>query len=487
MSAKPNSNEVIVKLTNIAIPPRRGIPWSCLFLKWPKSSWWSPGQYLIPYFFHLLLHVNTGQATALTISIFELSGLAGFYFFFKKTGFSSLITACSLAFIAIQQAFIIPHIFYNGGEVLLFGFEGWFLYGCVAIKKPGIKLLVFVLLSGWIGFFCKSSFLWIYFSGLTCLWIQLSIHKNTLITYIKNGIWIAVPSITSLAAIFIFFLSKGENPSTVSTGFKLTWETFNFPLASPMLAGFSVDDMLRGLIFHPIGHTYNTTFIVIVLILLAALSLFLMLNIIRAVPQHNYRLFIIVFYAASILFFSWVFLRQLNISYESRHFRIIGLILTPGVIYLFGRFRIIYQVLFGLICVVIAVSSYGLFIKGYLFNKNISARGTSGIAQEYIDQPSLNYVMRLDRQNKHAIFAFTSAELGLEINHNRVITLDVPNPRLKFDYDDYTYDGHAGPLYIILPADYIGTKAAMIKKFFPDYGSFTEIRLSPKYVLYATK
>ena len=116
-------------------------------------TWWSPGQYLVPYFIKIITGLTAGKATALVITLFELSGLTGFYAFFRKTGFTPIISALSLVFIACQQAFIIPYVFYNGGEVLLFGFEGWFLYGCVATKKVNLKLLVFVLLSGWIGFF----------------------------------------------------------------------------------------------------------------------------------------------------------------------------------------------------------------------------------------------------------------------------------------------------------------------------------------------
>src|SRR5471030_1103081 len=121
-------------------------------------SWWSPGQYLVPYFFKSVLRINVGQASALTIVLGNLSGLAGFYYFFKKIGFTKIIVAGALLFIVCQQVFWLPYAFYNGGEVLLFAFEGWFLYGCIAITKPGIKLLLFVLLSGVLGFVCKSSF-----------------------------------------------------------------------------------------------------------------------------------------------------------------------------------------------------------------------------------------------------------------------------------------------------------------------------------------
>jgi hypothetical protein len=450
-------------------------------------TWWSPGQYLIPYIIKSILGINTGKASAITIILFELSGLTGFYVFFKKIGFTPIISAISLAFIATQQAFLIPYVFYNGGEVLLFGFEGWFLYGCISLEKPGIKLLAFVLLSGWIGFLCKSSFIWIYAAGLLCLWLRLCVNKASIGNYIKNGIWIAVPAVLSLAAIYIFFLAKGSNPVSTSAGYDLSWQALSFPLGSPLLAGFSVDDLAHGLVFHPWGAMFTPGHIAVILSILAIISLVLVISIILYVPKNNYRLFVMVFYTASILFFGWVFIKQLSITYEGRHFRIIGLLIVPGTIYLFSKFKPAWQILFVVLCAGIAITNYSYFIKGFIFNKNVSAHGSSGMSQQYIDQPSLNRIMQLDKENNNAIFAFLSPDLGLEILHNRIITIEPPPPGIPIDFDDYEYDGHAGPLYVLLPATYNGTLAATILKFFPGYSDFKAEKLSRGYMLYSAK
>lgn len=87
-------------------------------------SWWSPGQYLVPYAFKLLLGINTGQASALTITLCQLLGIWGFFSFFKKIGFTPLISALSILFIASQQFFVVPYVFYNGGGNIAFCFSG---------------------------------------------------------------------------------------------------------------------------------------------------------------------------------------------------------------------------------------------------------------------------------------------------------------------------------------------------------------------------
>jgi hypothetical protein len=447
-------------------------------------TWWSPGQYLVPYTFKLLFGINTGQASTVTVTLCQLLGIFGFYSFFKKIGFSPLISAISVLFIACQQFFVVPYVFYNGGEILTFAFTGWFLYGCTALKVTDWKLVLFVLFAGWIGFICKSSVMWAYAGGLFFLWLRLSLSQKKISEWIKNGIWIAVPAIIAISTIYVFYLSKGENPASAAGHLKLDWKTFSFPIASPLLAGFSVDDLSHGLIYHtgkPIFADYQA---VIVLLLVALLSLWLVISIIRKAPGQNYRLLIIIFYTVAIFFFGYAYLRQMAISYEARHFRIIGLIIIPGTIYLFSQIKAPYRALFGLIWIGIAFTSIVYLIKGCAHNKNKSAHGVSGIAQQFIDQPSLDKIMTLDRQQKNATFVFVSKDIGLEITHNRVLNLEPISNDLKIDLDDYEYDGHAGPLYIILPDSYAGPKEKMILKSFPDYKGWYGTMLSDKYVMY---
>src|SRR6202012_2394523 len=302
----------------------------------------------------------------------------------------------------------------------------WFLYGCLSIKKSGWQLLLFVLLSGWVGFFCKSSFIWIYAAGLLCIWLRLSAinNKMNIPSSLKTGILLAIPAVISLACIYIFFLSKGDNPAAASTGFKFGLQTFSFPLGSPIISGFSVDDVMHGLLFPTFTPFLTPGHTIVVVVVLAIFSVALIGAIIRYVPKNDYRLFLMVFYVVSIFFFSWAYLRQLTISYEGRHFRIVGILIVPGMIYLISKIKSAYQVTFGVLCAALAFTNYAFFVKAYTFNKNVSARGTSGMAQEYIDQPSLNYIMKLDKQNKQAIFVFTSADLPLEIVNNRAINID---------------------------------------------------------------
>jgi len=180
-------------------------------------------------------------------------------------------------------------------------------------------------------------------------------------------------------------------------------------------------------------------------------------------------------------------MRQLNISMESRHFRIIGLLISPGVLYLVSEFRKpAYKLLFLLVVAGIAFQSFSYIIHGYQINSK-AARGITGIAQPNIDQPSLNQVMKLDREKRGATFVFVGDDLGLEIWHNRFIALQPIGDDLKIKIDDYKYDGHAGPLYIILSETYNGPKEKIVMKCFPGYKGFYVSMLSKDFVLYEAK
>ncbi len=446
-------------------------------------TWWSPGQYLVPYFFQLITGLNLAHGIVIATILAEFLGLAGFFYFFRKIGFSAGIASVSLLFIVSQVVFMVPHVYYSGGEILLFAFEGWFLYGCVALNRADWKLFLFVAFAGFTGFFLKSSFLWMYGAGLFCLWVRLGESKGELAVRVKNAFWVGVPAAIAIAVIYLSFIAKGDSPISGAKGLSLTAETFTYPLASPILSGFSLDDMLNGLVDHFGKPMFSQQWVLIILIAAALLSVALVWFIVRRIPNSSYRLFVIVFYAAAALFFGISYLRQLNISMEARHFRVIGLLITPGVIYLAARLKTGYKIAFGLIFLWIAAYSFSYLVNGYKINHKL-ARGVTGIAQPNIDQTALNQVMKLDREKRGITFVFIGNDIGLELQHNRYLSLPPISDSLKINTDDYEYDGFGGPLYIILPETYNGPKEKLVMKSFPNYAGWNVTMLDNDYVLY---
>jgi len=464
-------------------------------------SWWSPGQYLLPYLFKTLLKVDTGHAISLTVISCSLIGLGGFYMLFKHLGFTKWLAAISVAFIATQLFFIMPFVYYTGGEVLLFAFMGWFLYGCFYFKKIRWPVLVFVFLGLLIGFFSKSSVLWMYVAGIACVWMNVSINetlqlqsainynpigwpgfKKRFKIWLLNGMLLAVPFICAFAIIYIFYLSKGPNPAT-GTGILLVKpETFGFPLASPMLSAFSIDELFNGLIYQPDRPTISYHWAILILFILVFFSLLFILLISRFSPGKKYLTAIITLYIFGVVFFSYMFLKQAAISYEGRHFRIIGLLAIPGIVYLFFRSKV-GRVLFFIIWIVFIYIGF-IFFKGEFKANKQASRGNSGISQQLYDEATMREITTIDRAHKDAIFVVMSSDIAAEINNNRVITVDTESIT-DSDGSKLRYTGKSGPIYILMPGEYVtnGMKEGIINSF-TGYHKFAFKQLSPDYYLY---
>ena len=325
-----------------------------------------------------------------------------------------------------------------------------------------------------------------YAAGLLCLWIRLAAPNGNNFYGLRLPLWIGVPAAVALAAIYLGFIARGESPASVSYGFKLTWETFAYPMASPLLAGFSVDELLRGLEVPIVNSLLSPQWNFVILLLAALLSVLLIVAIVRYLHNSTYKLFLITFYAAAIVFFGYSYWRQLDISMEARHFRIVGLLLTPGVISLVAGLKPGFKTLFAIAVAGIAFCSFSFLLRGVETNAS-NAKGILGVAQPNIDQVSLNKLLKLDKENSNLTFVLIGDEIGLELLHNRIIPLQPIGDDLRIDTGDYVYLGHGGPLYIEMPKDYSGAKEKMILKSFPGYKTFDRQPLSPRFELYTAK
>lgn len=446
-------------------------------------AWWSPGQYLLPYLFKFLSGLNIAHATVIATFFSCFTGIIGFYLLFLKWGFSKIVSALSIAFIVLQQFYFEPFIFYNGGETILFAFIGWFVLGCFSFRKINWKLLAFALISGWIGFFCKASFLWMYAAGLCCTWINISIQEKGFYQWIKNGLIISLPAIISLLFIYKYYLSRGPGPASVREGFHFSLNAFIFPLASPTLSGFSLDEVFGGLLYHAGPAVLDARIISAILCVLAILTIAIIVVLNSSMLSLQYKIGLTIFYTTSVLFFGYLFLERADVSMESRHFRILGLILIPGVFYLVSRLGTLYKTFFIVLAVSIILLGFRFLISGWQKNHSVGARGNTGFAQLNIDQPSLDYLEKLDQENNNALFAFKNPDTGLEIVHNRIITLSWGEPEFKLS--EVSFDGHAGPVFVLVPvADTSLINAGSLQNIFPEYSAFTSKLLTKNYILY---
>ena len=101
-----------------------------------------------------------------------------------------------------------------------------------------------------------------------------------------------------------------------------------------------------------------------------------------------------------------------------------------------------------------------------------------------VAQISLNQIISFDNVHRNIIFVFIGNDIGLEIQHNRIITLPPIAEDLKIDTDQYKYCGHGGALYIVLPRFYAGKREEFILNAYPAYKRFKHSNLSNYYELF---
>jgi len=460
-------------------------------------AWWSPGQYLLPYFFKLLLNINTGHSVSLTVALCDILGLVGFYKLCRRLNFNARVAAVSTAFLASQLFFTSTFTYYTGGELLLFAFTGWFLNGCFLFEKVSWRLLLFLFLAAFIGFFAKSSFLWVLAAGTACCWINISFletaglqvsgnlkstnaNEKRVLIWAKNGLVLAIPFISALVMFYVFYLSKGITPALTGGASVVKAETFGFPLASPFLSAFSVDELFSGLICQDGGSSVSHQLAVFIVFAFAVLSLTFLVMVIRCSPGKKYLVAFLTFYITGVLFFSFLFLNQSEVSCEGRHFRVIGMLAIPGLVYLAFKTKLT-TVLFFAVWLFFIYTSSATFLRELEANRD-AAKGNLGISQQLYDKTTMNAILKMDREQAgKATFVMLSADIAAEVRYNRVIAIDTGTTSWMIEYR-----GRCGNLYILMPADFISKKKAdSVLNCFPGYHKFSSKQLSPDFYLYS--
>jgi len=451
-------------------------------------AWWSPGQYMVPWFFKSLLGVNIGRASALTVLVSSLVGLSGFYTLFKRLGFSQWLAAVSVLFISTQPFFISPYLYYRGGDVLMFAFSGWFIYGCFSFVKIDWRLFLFIFIGGLAGFFLKTAFMWMYAAGLACIWINISqsqaafqFNVKASLVWLKNGLLLAIPFIAATIIIYSCYLLKGDTPAANTSTALLVPETFTYQMASFILSAFSVDDVTGGLLYYTDVPMFTYHWAIALILITAAAGLVYLFFMVRLSPDKKYPIAVCSFYCAAFLFFGYMFLKQATVSYEERHFRQLGLLFIPGFIYLCFKTKVS-KVLFFAFWLLFLIFDVHYISKNYSAILN-GPKGQTGFSEQVYDQEVLDKLIGLDKQHKNdAIFVVPGSDMAMELPHNRVQIIDEETPEVVLK--GLKYHGKAGTLYILLSnSDQTNGRENYILKSFVNYHHFTKERLTENFLL----
>jgi hypothetical protein len=396
-------------------------------------TWWTPGQYVLPFLIQRCLGIKIGLSLKILTIICMIISAAGIFKLYKRllqnTSISSLnqelatkVSLCFAIFTILQPFFWSNLFIYDGGGILLLAYCPWFIYCVIRIKRISIYSLSLLFIAGILGFFLKSAFTSIFMGALLYLFLSKSIipdkslKNQDLRKLIFNGIYCFVVFLLYFLISKFAFLDRNVNIANSSDGIRPQVRDFFFPVTAPVLGMFSL-----GAIF---DRTY--TWIISSVFILPLYYLIIKSRQITLI----YKYILISFLSICFVFYTLLYISGVDVSFEIRHFLIMTILLIPAVfitIWQFKTLRFFSYALF-FICCVVSVYFFGLNFSNVYKNK-YTIREFSGLPTEYPAE-FINKIYALDnlKNNGKDIFYFDSynedPSIALEVRNNRVLLGD---------------------------------------------------------------
>ena len=446
-------------------------------------SWWTPGQYALPGAIKHSFNLKLGPAIIVTVILFNALGLLGYYNLYRFFGFNSLLSAAAILIIVLQGYFSEPFVYYNGGELLLFGSVPWITLYFLKNQRMSMFSMAIIILMSLAGFFLKGSFVTSFLAILLTLTF-LEIHRLNAVQakgglLLKNSlIYILKMSVVALVVYFFvhaIFFSKGPNPASIT---KLNFNLGNavFSISASILSSFSIDDVLNWP-FRFSGHNYLLFNFSIFYLFSTAFSCFVFIAIImKKALKDTYKIALTVFFVVFFLFLTISYFKGSEISYEWRHFRPAGMLFLPGILYIFygdKDFKA-YRFIFSMF--LIGMCFFGLFefFATKIYLKGIQSVSKDAFCQRNIDKGALAVLHRLDGSltSGNNLFYVTSPEIALDIKNNRWMA-SLADFESVDTLKSRSYFGKTDNLFLFLPGKYMinGKEKAIISSF-KDYKNF---------------
>jgi hypothetical protein len=434
---------------------------------------WSPGQYLIPGWL-TLSGFTLGSAIAITTLACSLVGLIGWYCLYRTFGFDEWVALGACAVVAMNRFFVLPFGIYNGGEILLFAATPFIMMAALwTWHKPSLWSLVLVPIFLF-GFFLKNTALILALAICTALvllsWREGGSHERR-IGWLR---WPAVFAATYLLA-YVLYTSRGWTAVTfVPHIVDNALARAVFAVAAPMMSALSMDDALSWVLEHPgrqILQNWQLSLVIVAPLAFLACAAYVW---IARLTRGRYFLVTSTFIASYIGIF--VVLNVLGSAVsswqEARHYRVVGLLLLPGLIEAARetRRRGAKAIVYGALLI---TCTYGLFSYGnkWFYLRGLHSVGTQAVTQVTLDREALQWILRMDAAlpMKHAVFYLTSPEQALEVSRQRVI-LSQADFKAADILSASQYRGVVDDLFVILPDEFIASgKAGIILGSFVDY------------------
>lgn len=406
-----------------------GGEWNTLAYPHPENdlvsyfvAWWSPAQWLVPFFISSLTGIVSIQLIqAILIISCLLISLYGFKKLFHILGFKEHVVYVSLLCIVTNQLFYWHTFMYYGGDLLLLTFFPYFVLILIRLREYRLSIKWFILLIiCFVGVFLKNTFLVL----ILCA-ISFEFFRGMNISFSKR-IRNTLPLIVSFTVVYFivhyFLLSKGSTPASSFdiqgySGVKNSLlNDISFALGSPVgiLTRFSFFIQKSAQYFSQ-WETYLNLLQFIPLLLT-----FIFLYDYKKFNDHLYSKLLIFFGIPFLCFFMIMYFQDRAISYEMRHFSAIAFLFIPGIIRWISSLKgkNIWYTLIVIFCLV----DFGMFFKStQTINKTHSFWNTFKLPNE--DVEILNSIESWDQKTDNGLLLiedYWQLNIGARKNHKIV-------------------------------------------------------------------
>ena len=299
---------------------------------------WSPGQYLFPGLFEFL-GLNLGDSLILTITLFLVLGVLGWYAFYHAAGFPLRTIAISCLLMICTQWFTKFFGEYYGGETLLFGVAPWatlLFWKLRDLSPPSVLPLIAALIA--LAFFKLSGPIY----GLALLGACLfSVNDGRLFRTPQR--WLVAAIVTASFGVVFYFLwlAKGLTAATTagSCVAGLSPISLVFPIVAPAMSIVGFTDFLHRLsraALAPPGLPSPKLIIELSVPIVATMYVIVWLRLRKEPKLTGYTNFASITFLLFTLAFIVLYLRNAAIDIQERHFRSVGLLLLPGIVQAFS-------------------------------------------------------------------------------------------------------------------------------------------------------
>lgn len=399
-------------------------------------SWWSPGQWLLPYLFIKITGIASFQ-TIQTIIIIPclLLCVFGYTLLFKKLGFSSLTRWIAMLCIVSNQLFYWQTLMYYGGDLLLLALFPFFILLIIEEKKKTIWWYFSFSTVLILGLLAKNTFVIL----IICALIFMLSRKGIKQTKLKFHIIVSAISTMLIVLFYFLHLKWGETPgNAIDTegynGIPNDWfGDFFYSIGSP----FGIFSRFTFIIQKIAG---NISFINAFQIIPALISILFIVQLVKK-PVSTYQQLILKFATPFLLVFCLMFLLNQAVSYEMRHFAPIVFLFFPGIIDWMIGFKWKKIMLFSIYLFCIT----DLMWFGYSLNK-LESETTfwHSLKVSKSDAENLETIAKWDNENIHSLVLIEDYwALNIAVRKNKKLVLQKDSlgwkvsTGMELDHHDY--------------------------------------------------